>query len=69
MSFCFTGVRLKELKSQFEAKGWVEKSSVGSGLDYLVAKDPNANSTKLRKARDKGIKVISMDEFKEMLAS
>ena len=67
LSFCFTGVRLGNLKDAFEAKGWTEKSGVSGNLDYLVAKDPTANSGKLKKARDKDVKIISLAEFEEML--
>lgn len=66
-SFCFTGVRLGNLKEAFEAKGWVEKSGVSKNLDYLVAKDPSSTSGKAQKARDLGVKVISLAEFEEML--
>lgn len=66
-SFCFTGVRLGSLKEKFESKGWVEKSSVSDKLNYLVAKDPTSNSSKMQKAREKGIKIISLSEFEEML--
>ena len=66
-TFCFTGVRLKELQDAFNDRGWIEKTCVAKGLDYLVAKDPDSTSGKAQKARDLGIKVISLDEFKEML--
>lgn len=66
-SFCFTGVRLGEMKDEFEARGWVEKSGISGNLDYLVAKDPTSTSGKAQKARDKGVKIIGLDEFKAML--
>lgn len=66
-SFCFTGVRLGSLKEAFDNKGWIEKSGVSGNLDYLVAKDPSSNSGKMKKAREAGIKIISMAEFQQML--
>jgi DNA ligase (NAD+) len=68
-SFCFTGVRLGDLKNDFEAKGWVEKSGVSKNLDYLVAKDPTSTSSKIKKAQSLDVAVISLEEFKEMLNS
>lgn len=67
-SFCFTGVRLKgEDKEKFTSSGAVEKSGVSKGLDYLVAKDPSATSSKLKKARDLGVNIISLEEAIKMI--
>jgi DNA ligase (NAD+) len=67
VSFCFTGVRDKTLESDIKDAGGSIKGSVGKGLTYLVAKDPNAGSAKLQKARDQGTKVISLDEARGLL--
>lgn len=66
-TFCFTGVRLHgDDKKKFEANGWVEKSGVSKNLDYLVAANPSSNSGKIKKARELGIQVMSMEEYLEM---
>lgn len=67
LNFCFTGIRLGNLKEAFKAKGWEEKSGVSKNLDYLVAKDPSSTSSKIKKAHNLNIKVISLNEFKSML--
>jgi DNA ligase (NAD+) len=67
ISFCFTGVRDKTLESDIKDAGGTIKGSVGSGLTYLVAKDPTAGSSKLQKARAQGTKVISLDEARGLL--
>jgi len=68
-SFVFTGVRLGDMRAAFDAKGWVEKGSVSKGLNYLVAKDPNSTSSKMQKAKDLGVKIISLEQFKKLLDS
>jgi DNA ligase (NAD+) len=66
-SFCFTGIRDPALEAAIEAAGGSVKSSVGKGLTFLVAKDPNASSGKLDKARQQGTRVISLDDARKMV--
>lgn len=66
VAVCFTGVRSKELENVIEAKGGKVASSVTREVTHLIAKDPNGKSGKLDKARAAGVKVISLDEAKEM---
>ena len=63
---CFTGVRSKELEDVIESNGGKVSSSVSKDLTHLVAKDPNGKSGKLDKARKNGVKVISLEEAKEL---
>jgi DNA ligase (NAD+) len=67
VSFCFTGVRDKPLMADIENAGGTVKGSVGSGLTYLVAKDPKSTSGKAKKARAQGTKVISVDDARALL--
>ncbi|WP_150048033.1 BRCT domain-containing protein [Methylomonas rhizoryzae] len=57
-----------ELSKQAKAKGAKVGSSVSAKTDYLVAGE-NVGATKLNSARDKGVQVISEQEFLELLAS
>lgn len=66
-SFCFTGVRDKDLEGKIKDAGGTVKTSVGKGLDYLVAKDPNSTTGKPQKARKLGIKIITVDDARAML--
>lgn len=67
-SYCFTGVRLHgEHKDKFIALGGIEKSGVSKDLDFLVAKDPNGTTGKLKKARDYGVQIISLGALMEAL--
>jgi DNA ligase (NAD+) len=67
VSFCFTGIRDKAFAAEIEDAGGAVKGSVGSGLTYLVAKDPKSTSGKAQKARKNGTKVISLAEAKALL--
>lgn len=69
-SVCFTGAcpgysrsELTKLASgKFNVVGAVNKE-----LDLLVCADPNSGSSKLKKAAENGTKVISYDDFLDML--
>jgi|688.fasta_scaffold03827_17 DNA ligase (NAD+) len=66
-SFAFTGVRLKDAEAQLEKLGAIIHDGVKKGTTYLVAKDPNASSNKLEKARSQGTKVIGIDELQQII--
>ena len=66
MYFVFTGVRDKDLEQAIAANGGEVGSSM-SKVTCLVAKDPNSTSGKAKKAREKGIKIVSHAEAKEMV--
>lgn len=66
-SVCMTGFRDAAMEQAFEALGGTVKSSVGKGLTYLVAKDPNGASGKLDKARGIGTVVLSQQEMWNLL--
>lgn len=55
----FTGVRDAALQAELEKAG-AEVGSSKSKMTILIAKDPNAGSSKLKQAADKGVKVISV---------
>lgn len=66
-SFCFTGLRRKDIESIIESKGGKVASGVSKNLDYLIAKDPGSGSSKLTKAQDLGVILLSIDELEKML--
>jgi len=68
LSICITGTLSKgraEVQDDIRKAGGFVKSSVGSGLDYLVAGEDTGG--KLDKARKLGVKVISEDELYKMI--
>lgn len=66
-AFCFTGFRDKDLAKQLDDLGYKELSSVTKACTLLVSKEMSLTG-KLKKAQEKGIKVISLSQLKQMLA-
>lgn len=66
-SICFTGtletMGRKEAQSLAESVGFEVKNNVNKGLTYLVIADPNSNSSKAKKAREFGTKLLSEKDF------
>lgn len=55
------------LKKEIEANGGKVTGSVTSKTDYLICDDPNSTSSKCKTAHSLGIKIISENEFLELL--
>lgn len=69
-SICFTGSMVNKrpvLEKMAADAGGDVKSSVGKGLTYLVIADPNSSSSKAVSARKLGVKLISEDEFLNLI--
>lgn len=69
-SVCFTGAMVNKrpiLEKMAQDAGADVKSSVGKGLSYLVINDLNSTSSKAVKAKSLGTKLISEDEFLEIV--
>lgn len=67
MKFCFTGFRNKNLQAVIEAQGGSVMSSVSKNTNYVVTNNPNGTSSKLKKARDLGIPIITEAEMQQMV--
>lgn len=61
----FTGIRDKELEAIIESRGG-KVGGINKNTTYLVAKDPEGSSSKLAKARELGIKIITLPEAREL---
>lgn len=61
-SYCFTGVRDKNLEVALVEAGAKIASGVSKTLTVLVAKDPEENSSKLQKARDLGVEILNLEQ-------
>jgi NAD-dependent DNA ligase len=66
-SFCFTGVRCKDLEPIIESKGGKIASGVSKSLTYLVAKDITSGSSKLVKAEELGVILLSVQDLENLL--
>ena len=63
----FTGFRDKDLAEAVENAGGTIQSGVSGKTTILVTKNPDSNSGKVKKARDKGVRIVGIEEFKGML--
>lgn len=69
LSFCFTGamaIKRSDLEKMVVENGGTV-GSVNKSLSFLVQQDPNSTSTKSEKAKKFGTKIISPEEFLNML--
>ncbi len=62
---CFTGFREPSLKLKVETGGGKVTNSISSKTDLLIIKNESQTSTKIDKARNLGVKVITKTEFKD----
>ncbi len=70
-SVCFTGalntMTRAEASKRAEAAGYEVRTSVAKGVTYLVTNDPGSGSSKNKKAQHLGTKIITEEEFLELL--
>lgn len=62
----FTGIRDSALQAELEAAG-AEVGNSKSKMTILIAKDPNAGTSKLKKAAEKGVKVIGIEDARNLV--
>ncbi|MFP4534467.1 MAG: NAD-dependent DNA ligase LigA [Spirochaetaceae bacterium] len=71
-SFCFSGslssMKRSEAEETVRSLGGSAKSAVTTDLDFLVTNDPESGSSKNRKARELGVRIISEEEFLRLVA-
>jgi NAD-dependent DNA ligase len=63
----FTGLRNQELEDLIINSGGFVQSKVNYMTDYIIAKDINEESSKLKEAKKLGKKIISLEEFKKIM--
>jgi DNA ligase (NAD+) len=61
-----TGFRDKDLHAKIESLGGKVGSSVSSKTTHLLTLDPTNLTTKLKAAKDKGVTIMSPEQFKDM---
>lgn len=66
-SFCFTGIRRKDLEEIIVSKSGKIASGVSKNLTYLVCKDKNAGSSKLVKAEELGVILLTVEDLENLL--
>lgn len=66
-SFCFTGIRRKDLEEIIVSKSGKIASGVSKNLTYLVCKDKNSGSSKLVKAEELGVILLTVEDLENLL--
>lgn len=64
----FSGFRDKQLEEKATSLGADVGAAVTGKTTMIVAKDPDATSGKLIKAKEKGVKILSRDEFVKLMS-
>jgi DNA ligase (NAD+) len=64
---CLTGTRDNTISEALIANGYDIANGVSKDTVMLIAKDKNSNSTKIKKAKQLGITIYSIDEIVELL--
>lgn len=59
----FTGVRNKLLQEMIEDLGGQITTSISKNTDYVITNDPNGTTSKLLKAKDLGIPLMTIETF------
>lgn len=60
---CMTGFRSKELEKALTDQGHVVLNGVTKECNVLVVADLNSTSSKMQKARERGIRIVTREEF------
>jgi len=68
MTFVFTGVRRADLESIIESRGGKIGSGVSKTTTHLVCKDSNSGSSKLEKAKQLGVMILSLSDLEGLLS-
>ncbi len=63
----FTGFRSSEMEDRIKMLGGEIQSAVSKKTDFVVASNPNDGSTKLKKARELNIPILTVSEMRKML--
>lgn len=65
LNVVFTGFREPDLEKIIEAAGGKVGSGVSSKTTHLLCVDPTAGSSKLKKAKDLGVQLMTPEQFKD----
>lgn len=66
MAVCFSGVRDKSLEDAITSQGGKIASGVSKTTTHLVVKDPSGTSSKITKAQQLGIPIMTIEQFNSL---
>ena len=64
MNVCFTGVRDEVLEKCLDKCGISVSKSVTKNVNVIIAKDINSTSSKIKKAKENGLHIVSYEDIK-----
>jgi len=64
--FVFSGIRDKELESKITENGGSIGNSITKNTNLLIVANLEDESSKIKQAKEKGIKITTLDEFKKL---
>jgi NAD-dependent DNA ligase len=67
MSVLFTGIRRQDLVDEIESRGGKNLSAISKNVTHLICKDKNSTSSKMIKAKELGIIIMSVEELEKFL--
>ena len=67
LNIVFTGVRSVELQSKLTEIGATVSESVGKSITHLVVKDKSSESVKMKKAKENGAIICTIEEMEEII--
>lgn len=67
VSVVFTGFRDKDMEADVARRGGTVSSTVTKKTTYVVAADPSDGSSKLKKARELGVRVVTKQAFTDLM--
>ena len=68
MVVVFTGVRRPDLSDIIISRGGKESSGLSKNTTHLICKDKTSTSSKMQKAIDLGVTILSVEELEELLS-
>jgi DNA ligase (NAD+) len=63
VTFVFTGFRNKQLEATIEEMGGKVNQAISKNVDVVITKDDDSSSSKVQKAKDLGLQVVTLDAF------
>jgi NAD-dependent DNA ligase len=63
VTFVFTGFRNKALEATIVERGGKVNQTISKNVDVVITKDNDSSSTKVQKAKELGLEVVSLDAF------
>ena len=64
---CFSGIRDKDLANYINENGGKASDTWNKEVNFLVVKDLNSTSSKVKKATDQGAKIVTVEEMKNLV--